>query len=620
MNYKNSTYKKIYHLKAGQYIRDLKKFKFPYGIIEKGETGIGATQAEIKAKRNSIIVFPSRSIAYNKSLSNIKKSPLYIGSLPDKKTISRNQIREYYDNVKIQYKKYLVVADSLHKIFDALGEKVVYQNFFLMFDEIDKFQSESTFRTELENCLDYFIHPDCKGCLVSATLGEFSKNKLDQLPRYLITRGSTPKHNINLFKIGSIHNIIRYLFIKLRDYPTDKILIAHKSINTISKIVDELDKKSRNETKILCGEGSSYLVKEYFGRLENDLLPARINFITAAYFYGVDINEKFHVIMISDRSTDFSLLSISEIRQIVGRCRFPHKPISIDLIIPKVKYDIELEKKTILLNKAHDLLQQTEKHGATLNRMNLDENAISKNRTYQKLLTYNNVQLLRIDRHLQFRISNFTIDQYCNRNKELRELYGVRRSPIKSLSEFYNVTTPPNPDFKGLDIKEICKKSYYEVLQAYGPDDPKSSSINENERRLQTRFKLCQYLYDQTDYQWIIDKKYKNKITFRKEYIKKFMHIYPNYSDVWKYMENSFKLNTFYSWNESKTIISEVLDQLQSVIDLSAGDYKPILNGFFIIKETTQGKKNGFTILKMADSHIRYEIAKENNIVEFVGT
>jgi hypothetical protein len=314
------------------------------------------------------------------------------------------------------------------------------------------------------------------------------------------------------------------------------------------------------------------------------------------------------------------LLSIGEIRQIVGRCRFPHKPISIDLIIPEVKYEIELEKKTVLLNKAHDLLKLSGKHHTTLNRMNLDENAISNNRTYQKLLTYNNVQLLRVDRHSQFRISNFTIDQYCNRNKELRELYGVRRSPIKSLSEFFIVTTPATPDFKELNIKDICKKSYFEVLHEYGSEDPRSLSNNDDERKLQARYRLCQNLFDKTDYQWIVDKKFNDKISFRKEYIKRYMQIFPEQSEIWIHMNNSFKLSKFYTWEETKNIIVKVLDQLQRRLDLSEGDYKSILNGFFAIKETTCQGKNGFKVIKTMGSHRRFKIGIDQIILKFDGT
>ena len=100
------------YLKENQRIDQLPGYMFPPdSIIEKRYTGISDTQSEIKAPRNSIIVFPSRSIAYNKSRSN--KRTFYVGSLPNKKRISRENIRNYYKNPKIKYKKFLVVANSM---------------------------------------------------------------------------------------------------------------------------------------------------------------------------------------------------------------------------------------------------------------------------------------------------------------------------------------------------------------------------------------------------------------------------------------------------------------------------------------------------------------------------
>lgn len=39
----------------------------PYGIIKKNRTGVGATTLELNSKRNSIVVVPTRSLAYNKA-------------------------------------------------------------------------------------------------------------------------------------------------------------------------------------------------------------------------------------------------------------------------------------------------------------------------------------------------------------------------------------------------------------------------------------------------------------------------------------------------------------------------------------------------------------------------
>jgi hypothetical protein len=50
--------------------------EMPFGLIRKGETGIGATTLELKSKRNSIIVEPTRVTASSKAK---KHGALYIG-------------------------------------------------------------------------------------------------------------------------------------------------------------------------------------------------------------------------------------------------------------------------------------------------------------------------------------------------------------------------------------------------------------------------------------------------------------------------------------------------------------------------------------------------------------
>lgn len=49
--------------------------KMPHGIMDKQLAGIGAITLEIKSKRDSIIVFPTKILAYNKWQRD-KTSPL----------------------------------------------------------------------------------------------------------------------------------------------------------------------------------------------------------------------------------------------------------------------------------------------------------------------------------------------------------------------------------------------------------------------------------------------------------------------------------------------------------------------------------------------------------------
>ena len=112
----------------------------PFGILNKNRTGVGATTLEIEAKRNSIIVFPNKSLAYSKSKT--KDSLLYVGSPIGDSTsiISPKDIKKYIDEIDQRrsdgeevYKKFLVVADSLPKIYEVIAtKKESFDSYFLL--------------------------------------------------------------------------------------------------------------------------------------------------------------------------------------------------------------------------------------------------------------------------------------------------------------------------------------------------------------------------------------------------------------------------------------------------------------------------------------------------------
>lgn len=599
-----STKTSTIYLKDNQRIDLLHGYMFPAGsIIEKKYTGIGATQSEIKASRHSIIVFPSKSIAYNKSLSN--SGTFYVGSLPGNKKVTAAEIREYYGNTRIKWKKLLVVANSLPKVFGALGESTIYEKFFLMFDEIDKFQGESTFRTELENCLDYYNPKVCRGCLVSATVGSFSNRILDSLQRIHVEVANPPNHTVTLNRIDRLEDVIKFLYFKIQQRPQVKYLIAHKSIKTILRIIGGLDLMTRRDVKVLCGEGSSEEVGCYYGTLVSDNLPGRINFMTAAYFSGVDIQEDFHLVALSDTSTPFSLLTTSEIRQIVGRCRT--KLFSIDLVIPKKQKQIKLLKRTDLMKNAKKALSLAIPFQNYLRSLQLDDGSVQKNNRAHALLTFNDVLLLREDRQKKLKISTFTIDQYWNSNKELRTLYSQRRSPLKSLGQYFSVTVGRD-EFSGFDFTKEYRTSFIHAI-ALDPDITEKYAINKEERKIFARYKLCQLLMDHSDVNWVIDDRFWSKISFKKEYISRYLSDLPIYSSLRKAMHNSFRSGVFYTDAEVKKKVEVALkDYSSEIVRITVSDYIPITSGFFDIVKTSSQGKNGFKIVAMKQTHARVKL------------
>lgn len=122
--------------------------KLPHGIVDKKATGVGATTLELKSPRHSIIVAPTKKLAYSKfkwAENNLKpKKVLYIGtSIGEfKDRISKSGIIKYMEQNTTQPLKFLVVADSLDYLMNILGEEA-YKHYFLMVDEIDLLQADS---------------------------------------------------------------------------------------------------------------------------------------------------------------------------------------------------------------------------------------------------------------------------------------------------------------------------------------------------------------------------------------------------------------------------------------------------------------------------------------------
>ena len=91
--------------------------QLPFGILNKNRTGVGATTLEIKSERNSIIVVPTKNLAFNKAQTG-KGKYLYVGSAIKGKADSgttKKDIIKYINNNSIPYKKIITVADYIFR-------------------------------------------------------------------------------------------------------------------------------------------------------------------------------------------------------------------------------------------------------------------------------------------------------------------------------------------------------------------------------------------------------------------------------------------------------------------------------------------------------------------------
>ena len=333
----------------------------PPGIINKRITGIGATTAELRSKRNSIIVVPTKSLALNKH----KQYPhsLYVGSTIEDCITSPTdeEIAAYIDRTDID-KKILVVADSLPRILDAI-RKERYPEYFYMIDEIDTIQMDSYFRPKLEYVSDYYFEfPKEKRAMVSATIKPSSHPGLEKEGETNYGYETMPQKNCSLVYTDDTDLALKEQLEFLVKTTKRKIVVAYNSPKRIMQIIRSLRRNIQKQCTVLCGENNkgemSFYNKRtgeedvYYRELTGTSLETRITFITSAYFVGLDIIEPFHLVSVANADKSYTLLSLEKMIQIAGRCRIPQGILS-DTMIYSIRKNkkIDIEEYTQYLHK-----------------------------------------------------------------------------------------------------------------------------------------------------------------------------------------------------------------------------------------------------------------------------
>jgi hypothetical protein len=345
--------------------------------LDKKIPGIGATTLELKSERNSIVIVPTKSLAYSKykqkddpTAQLYGMNAIYVGSAigNDCPRLTDDNIKDFVKNSDPN-KKIIVVADSLGRVLNTIGKRN-YDNYFLMVDEVDIIQSDSTFRPHLEDVIDYYLEFKSENrCLVSATIKELPHPLLQ--PEIIVTTQYkiAPARNILLINTDNPHIILKEKIIELDNGRNEKIVVAYNSIDYIKNVIALLPSNIRHECAIFCSESSKADTQcidcttgeeiNYYSELVNGLLDKRITFMTCAYFVGIDILDRFHLISVANPKKLYTLLSIEKIIQIKGRCRHQDSVFSDTIIystIERNNFNFDEYKKN-LEDKANGILE-----------------------------------------------------------------------------------------------------------------------------------------------------------------------------------------------------------------------------------------------------------------------
>lgn len=319
----------------------------PYGLIKKNRTGVGATTLELSSPRNSIVVVPTRALAYNKAVSSKiegeenKYKILYVGGKIAGFNVPTTSA--YIADSSIEYKKFIVVADSFPWLLKDIGEDN-YKDYFLMIDEIDSYQYDCSYRPNMEDVIDYYFQfPPTQRCLVSATIGKFSNKYIEEEPIINVEFSEPLPRTIKLVHTDGIDIRVKKIIEEIISvYPNDKILIAYNSISGCTYIINSLDEELRRDCAMLCSAKNRGVV-EYYSDITNNQLPKKISFMTCTYFVGIDISERFHLISVINSKKTHTVLSTDKLQQIAGRCRDAEGLLSETIIYSTkaVLYDID---------------------------------------------------------------------------------------------------------------------------------------------------------------------------------------------------------------------------------------------------------------------------------------
>jgi hypothetical protein len=441
-------------------------FEFlPSGFVHKEETGIGATTLELISSRNSIIVEPIRVTASSKAKD---KAALYVGSETrlHPKT-SRKDIQNYVSDTAIAYKKIIVVADSLGKVTEVIGESV-FTDYFLMIDEIDSFQLDSSYRGSMEKCIDiYKAFPKNARAMVSATTLDFSDPTLAEEKQTHIKYDVPTYRNIQLVYAGKrIKDAVLTQIVTLNKlYPNDKIMVAYNSVAGCLDIATHLANNSninKNEIKILCSTSSTDKVGDYFSELESKELPAKINFLTSAYFTGFDLEEQYHLISVSGNINRIHSLSVKRLKQIAGRCRHIKGLFSETIVYDCVPKDEQKDIKTVeeLTNTAKAEISALE----CINSHYQEYPLLRESADYiRELITQNTStlghQFVRLKSKIPV-ISYLNIDAYLETNKTRYQLYTSKDIlPMKLKADGHSVELKSVTDNLKVEDNKVDKQN-----------------------------------------------------------------------------------------------------------------------------------------------------------------
>ncbi len=272
-------------------------------LLNKGITGCGGTTVELKSKRNSIILCPTRNLVTSKSA---------LGYFGVDGKVSGKDIQNYV-NSTTDFKKIIATYDALKKLMENIPD---YSDYFLLIDEYHLLFNDYSFRKAVIQTVLQNFRKFKDWCFMTATplKEEFILEELKDIDQvnYEWTK-STP---VNIV-IKDTFYVQKTLFKYIESFKDRNLHIFLNSITTIYNVTKQL---FTDDFRVVCSENSKIRIKN-FSKITSPV--RKLNFYTSCAFEGADIYDPNGVcIILCDTNISTTVLDIAtKVRQICGRLR-----------------------------------------------------------------------------------------------------------------------------------------------------------------------------------------------------------------------------------------------------------------------------------------------------------
>lgn len=434
----------------------------PCGIIECQIPHIGATYLEMQSNRNSIIVFPDESEAYK----HFQKYPNSI-YVKENKTTEEDLFTYIQNNTR---HKFIVTPQSAGWLLSQLNKDGNEDNvlkYFFMVKDMEQLQLECTYKTGIDKILDFYLaFPKDKRCIYTTDYKAFTHPALKNEDVHIVKWRNLPKRNIEVIPCNNIIGVLKETIEKI---PTnEKVLIVYTSIQQARLVILNL---AENMQEDCCIWGKEYNKDEtgedFFVAINNKSksLPKRLTFLSIKDF-DLQVEDKCHLITVSDASNGKTLLSIKDFVRIYGLCKsdllsdriIHNKAVcygqwnnEIDTLVERVKKIVELQ------NTADELSEGDE----SLKRLFSIVSTTLRNKATGRIRgKLPNIKLTRKDFWNKCAVAYMHIDNLLLRVNLCQTYYSNFTLLGKKLNELYNITPfSPNKDIASTLQQEIeCKE------------------------------------------------------------------------------------------------------------------------------------------------------------------